>query len=218
MTVKALKKRGLTGEELRCLMWGRESINTPVKVKKPPVDPLLDPNGPNLKGAFGETLTAALDVMAFTHDVDINGASQGLNLANNTKIINQEVKDPMGINKSIINNQMNLINQQITTGVGDSLFGVINQTNDMIPVQKPSIIPTAVFGGNKPINIPAQEWTDPLREIILCTNENDSQKINNLAVQAANLPDVDEVTSKPNTSVKSLAGKLHITLIISYKF
>lgn len=34
MTINALRKRGLTGEELRCLMWGRESINSPVKVKK----------------------------------------------------------------------------------------------------------------------------------------------------------------------------------------
>lgn len=34
VTINALKKKGLTGEELRCLMWGRESINTPNKVKK----------------------------------------------------------------------------------------------------------------------------------------------------------------------------------------
>lgn len=32
-TINALKKRGMTGEEMRCLMWGRESINTPIKVK-----------------------------------------------------------------------------------------------------------------------------------------------------------------------------------------
>lgn len=36
-------------------------------------------------GGFGGALTAALDVMAFTHDVDINGAAQGLNLSNNPK-------------------------------------------------------------------------------------------------------------------------------------
>lgn len=34
VTVRALKKKGLTGEEMRCLMWGRESINTPVKIKR----------------------------------------------------------------------------------------------------------------------------------------------------------------------------------------
>lgn len=43
----------------------------------------MDPQGPNLTGGFGDALTAALDVMAFTHELDINGAAQGLNLANN---------------------------------------------------------------------------------------------------------------------------------------
>nr|CAI5852827.1 unnamed protein product [Callosobruchus analis] len=85
VTIKALKKKGLTGEEMRCLMWGRESINTPVKTKRPPKDPLLDPQGPNIVGGFGDALTAALDVMTFTHDLDISGAAQGLNLANNVK-------------------------------------------------------------------------------------------------------------------------------------
>nr|CAH7752533.1 unnamed protein product [Callosobruchus chinensis] len=85
VTVKALKKKGLTGEEMRCLMWGRESINTPVKTKRPPKDPLMDPQGPNIVGGFGDALTAALDVMTFTHDLDISGAAQGLNLANNVK-------------------------------------------------------------------------------------------------------------------------------------
>lgn len=48
-------------------------------------DPLQDPQGPNIVVGFGGALTAALDVMAFTHDVDINGAAQGLNLTNNPK-------------------------------------------------------------------------------------------------------------------------------------
>lgn len=52
---------------------------------RPPTDPLTDPQGPNVTGAFGEALTAALDVMAFTHDLDIGGAAQGLNLATNAK-------------------------------------------------------------------------------------------------------------------------------------
>lgn len=43
----------------------------------------MDPQGPNLTGGFGDALSAALDVMAFTHELDINGAAQGLNLANN---------------------------------------------------------------------------------------------------------------------------------------
>ncbi|ERL85467.1 hypothetical protein D910_02886 [Dendroctonus ponderosae] len=82
VTIKALKKKGMTGEEMRCLMWGRESINTPVKVKGPKRDPLANPQGPDLANGFGDALTSALDVMAFTHDLDIN--AQGLNLAKQT--------------------------------------------------------------------------------------------------------------------------------------
>lgn len=44
---------------------------------------MTNPEGPDLTGGFGDALTAALDVMAFTHELDINGAAQGLNLANN---------------------------------------------------------------------------------------------------------------------------------------
>lgn len=92
---------------MRCLMWGRESINTPVKVKgyiqtlwgvvtfcdvtliyfgfysmfccRAKKDPLTNPQGPDLANGFGNALTTALDVMSFTHEVDIN--AQGLNLS-----------------------------------------------------------------------------------------------------------------------------------------
>lgn len=53
------------------------------KFFRPKKDPLVDPRGHNLTGGFGDALTAALDVMAFTHELDINSAAHGLNLANN---------------------------------------------------------------------------------------------------------------------------------------
>lgn len=34
VTLNALKSRGLTGEELRRIMWGRASISSPTKVSK----------------------------------------------------------------------------------------------------------------------------------------------------------------------------------------
>ncbi|XP_017777192.1 PREDICTED: uncharacterized protein LOC108563119 [Nicrophorus vespilloides] len=71
VTVNALKKKNMTGEEMRCLMWGRESINTPIKMKGPKIDPLLDPKGPSLTGAFEGALAATLDVISFAHDVDL---------------------------------------------------------------------------------------------------------------------------------------------------
>lgn len=33
VTINELRKRGMTGEELRCLMWGRASISTPVRTR-----------------------------------------------------------------------------------------------------------------------------------------------------------------------------------------
>uniref|UniRef100_A0A182W5T4 Ion transport domain-containing protein n=1 Tax=Anopheles minimus TaxID=112268 RepID=A0A182W5T4_9DIPT len=64
VTLNELKKRGMTGEELRRIMWGRSSITSPAKIakKKRPgeVDDLLgDPFA----------ITAAIDVMSFTQDI-----------------------------------------------------------------------------------------------------------------------------------------------------
>lgn len=58
VTLTALKKRGMTGEELRRIMWGRASISSPKKVSKKK----RDPNDP-----FG--LASALDVMSFAQDI-----------------------------------------------------------------------------------------------------------------------------------------------------
>ncbi|XP_059616781.1 uncharacterized protein LOC132261808 [Phlebotomus argentipes] len=62
VTLNALKKRGLTGEELRRIMWGRASISSPTKVTKKK----RDPNDPF-------AISAAIDVMAFTHDIVLCG-------------------------------------------------------------------------------------------------------------------------------------------------
>ncbi|XP_052899945.1 uncharacterized protein LOC128306464 [Anopheles moucheti] len=64
VTLNELKKRGMTGEELRRIMWGRSSITSPAKIakKKRPgeMDDLLgDPFA----------ITAAIDVMSFTQDI-----------------------------------------------------------------------------------------------------------------------------------------------------
>lgn len=48
--------------------------------------PTLDPKDPNLTGAFSGALTAALDVMAFTHDIDINTTSGNLEMQNKVGI------------------------------------------------------------------------------------------------------------------------------------
>ncbi|XP_014251524.1 transient receptor potential cation channel subfamily V member 5 isoform X2 [Cimex lectularius] len=95
VTINELRKRGMTGEQLRRIMWDRASISTPIKL--PPnaaVDVLMDSANPDQANdqapvAFGG-LTAALDVMAFTHDLDLT-ASAGANSSSSREII---VSDP----------------------------------------------------------------------------------------------------------------------------
>ncbi|XP_058128010.1 uncharacterized protein LOC131290720 [Anopheles ziemanni] len=62
VTLNELKKRDMTGEELRRIMWGRSSITSPAKIakkKRPGEDDLSDPFA----------ITAAIDVMSFTQDI-----------------------------------------------------------------------------------------------------------------------------------------------------
>ncbi|XP_077283026.1 transient receptor potential cation channel subfamily V iav isoform X2 [Arctopsyche grandis] len=84
VTINELRKRNMTGEDLRRIMWGRASISTPTKIPiKPQPDPLMQTEGHSIAGGFGEALSSALDVMAFTHDVDLASAN-GLNLQSNS--------------------------------------------------------------------------------------------------------------------------------------
>ncbi|PSN51083.1 hypothetical protein C0J52_01503, partial [Blattella germanica] len=68
VTIRELHKRGMTGEELRKLMWERAEISTPVRVPMTP-DLMAETNA---NAGFGDALTAALDVMAFTNDLDLS--------------------------------------------------------------------------------------------------------------------------------------------------
>lgn len=54
-----------------------------------------------MPGVFGDALTAALDVMAFSHDLDM---TQGTNDA--TKIMNQNLKTPNAPSQVISNGQV----------------------------------------------------------------------------------------------------------------
>ncbi|XP_016948651.1 uncharacterized protein LOC108023571 [Drosophila biarmipes] len=61
VTLTALKKRGMTGEEMRRLMWGRASISSPVKVAK---QKLKDPYNLHADSDF----TNAMDMLTFAND------------------------------------------------------------------------------------------------------------------------------------------------------
>ncbi|KAF4524517.1 hypothetical protein B566_EDAN011528 [Ephemera danica] len=67
VTIAELRKRGMTGEELNLVMWGRADISTPVR-HPPAMSP--EPGEPLLPT---DALTAALDQMAFAADLPIPG-------------------------------------------------------------------------------------------------------------------------------------------------
>ncbi|KAJ8985014.1 hypothetical protein NQ317_016925 [Molorchus minor] len=219
VTITALKKRGLTGEQMRCLMWGRESINTPVKVKGPTKDPLKDPQGPNLTGGFGNALTTALDVMAFTHELDINGAAQGLNLSNNTKPASKELINPQNLPVNVaLNNQknttLNMQGKNVPSEIsGSAMMGALAQLTDSKGFTEPSAtIKNAVPSSlSFPIQSHPVEIDDPLRELVLCSIDKDAdpEKLKFLALSAANLAKEKEIMENEKNipkSVKSLAG------------
>lgn len=70
VTLTALKKRGMTGEEMRRLMWGRASISSPVKVTK---QKLKDPYNLHTESDF----TNAMDMLTFANNPS---ASNGVQL------------------------------------------------------------------------------------------------------------------------------------------
>ncbi|EEB19644.1 conserved hypothetical protein [Pediculus humanus corporis] len=86
VTIRELHKRGMTGEQLRRLMWGRSSISTPVKPAPIKLGHVTSISGVaditvpettgNTVGTGGGGLLAALDVMAFTNDLEFSSENQ----------------------------------------------------------------------------------------------------------------------------------------------
>uniref|UniRef100_A0A1B0BB69 Ion transport domain-containing protein n=1 Tax=Glossina palpalis gambiensis TaxID=67801 RepID=A0A1B0BB69_9MUSC len=66
VTLNALKKRGMTGEEMRRLMWGRASISSPVKITK---KKLKDPYNLHPELAIQANITNAMDMLNFAAEL-----------------------------------------------------------------------------------------------------------------------------------------------------
>ncbi|XP_022818390.1 uncharacterized protein LOC111350906 [Spodoptera litura] len=85
VTIAELRRRGISGEELRRLMWGRVSISTPTKAPlgrrtaAPPPDVTsagvpLAPGAGTEGGGVAPALSSALNVMAFTQEMNLGTA------------------------------------------------------------------------------------------------------------------------------------------------
>ncbi|XP_018406237.1 PREDICTED: transient receptor potential cation channel subfamily V member 4 [Cyphomyrmex costatus] len=101
VTIHELRKRGMTGEELRRIMWGRASFSTPVRVSPNAGQPQVSA----VTAGFGDALTAALDVMAFAHDFDLSTVTEGIP----TNIDVKQIKTAQS--KTALNDQQTKITQ-----------------------------------------------------------------------------------------------------------
>lgn len=122
----------------------------------PPPDPLKDPKAP--APAFGGALTAALDVMAFTHDLEVTNLQP---------------------NNTVKPNNLTQNNQIVTK-------------NEPVPISTEISI------------LPNIETDDPLRDLVILSNDCEPTKLNALATKAANIE--AQAEPKPSTTIKSLAG------------
>ncbi|CAH2237659.1 uncharacterized protein LOC120634301 isoform X2 [Pararge aegeria] len=119
VTIAELRKRNMSGEELRRLMWGRVSISTPTKAPLPCLPP------PELVGSteatgtgVGPALSSALNVMAFTHDLDltntctdlqkqltpdllVNGVTQATGVPHQAQLMSKQVTSPNQLNVAL---------------------------------------------------------------------------------------------------------------------
>ncbi|XP_037301542.1 uncharacterized protein LOC115448425, partial [Manduca sexta] len=84
VTIAELRRRGISGEELRRLMWGRVSISTPTKAPMPrrataPPDCVVSSDvalAAEVGNGVAPALSSALNVMAFTHELDLGTTEQ----------------------------------------------------------------------------------------------------------------------------------------------
>ncbi|KAK9890859.1 hypothetical protein WA026_012204 [Henosepilachna vigintioctopunctata] len=205
VTINALKKKGLTGEEMRCLMWGRESINTPIKLKGKSQSAPRDPQPAKL-GAFGEALSSALDVMAFTNDLDINNVTQHMNVSNIEVTTNVPQMDKINQHATGVSYNTNTsviparITNQLNHNEGETEINNKSTQNSKMPI---SVGNTAIY--NK-----QSGSVDAFRQLVIYSeNPNaDPETLKQLASAAANLEGIEEVTKQGQTTkgVKALAG------------
>ncbi|XP_031363916.1 transient receptor potential cation channel subfamily V member 5 isoform X6 [Apis dorsata] len=179
VTINELKKRGLTGEELRRIMWGRASFSTPVRVSPKGIKPQVSV----VTAGFGDALTTALDVMTFAHDLDLSTATEGIP----TNIDAKQLKSKSAIKeqtKSMINNQEN-----VTTNIEPLKSTTENVANNPREIKKITSQAAAVHEMNlKNANHSSvtEDFQDPLLELVIASeNTNDPETLLEIAKRAA---------------------------------
>lgn len=187
VTLGELKKKGMSGEELRRIMWGRASITSPTKIsKKKKRDMDLANEDP-----FG--LTAALDQMSYTQDI--------LMMEQEEVVIDPVKKQP--ILKAGPPDIM-------APKPGDNMMLLMGEYKDaQLPGTAPSTTPhtpksnvSLSYSGG--VELHYTTYNDPLRELIILTENKDADpndesfwsRLLRLAEEATLLDHIEEVKVK----------------------
>ncbi|XP_046142105.1 uncharacterized protein LOC114873115 isoform X2 [Osmia bicornis bicornis] len=182
VTINELRKRGMTGEELRRIMWGRASFSTPVRASPN----LAEPGVSAVTAGFGDALTAALDVMAFAHDLDISTATGSIPT-------NIDVKQSKAKIANDGETKLTTNNQDKGSIKGKSVPEIVNkQENDKTEHDKKFNEPVDIQeknlkNANKLGSSLTENYQDPLLELVIASEStNDSKMLLKIAERAAN--------------------------------
>ncbi|XP_011315537.1 uncharacterized protein iav [Fopius arisanus] len=188
VTIAELKKRGMSGEELRCIMWGRASISTPVRRSPHMAEPEISASA-GVTGGFGDALTAALDVMAFAHDIDLASATEGIPTTDAaSKAKAQQAKLPTST--STTTNQTNTQVQSCDTNhriEGQAAVAKVEK-----PIAEDIVRP--VINSNKE----KCEKLDPLLNLVIASESPDSHK-----EQLLKMAEEARIASEPRVAIDS---------------
>ncbi|XP_043583973.1 uncharacterized protein LOC122568367 isoform X3 [Bombus pyrosoma] len=198
VTINELKKRGITGEALRRVMWGRASFSTPVRTSPNTVEPQVSA----VTAGFGDALTAALDVMAFAHDLDLSTATEGIptNIDAKQSKSKTACKDQA---KSATNNQEKVstnVQQQrkLTT---ENLDNLASSRNDIDKTSSEFVAVREMNSKNASHSSMAEDFQDPLLELVIASeNTDDPETLLKIAERAAANFEV-ESSSKINLQI-----------------
>ncbi|XP_067635994.1 uncharacterized protein iav [Eurosta solidaginis] len=132
VTLSALKKRGMTGEQMRRLMWGRASISSPIKITK---KKLKDPYNLNPQN----DLTSAMDMLAFANDPS---SSAGIQLCTTTSTANGlPTPDPLRDLIFLADHRPDVHDSQYFIGLqqlANQALDLVEQTMGMDPISTPA--------------------------------------------------------------------------------
>ncbi|KAI4481857.1 hypothetical protein M0804_009378 [Polistes exclamans] len=190
VTITELKKRGMTGEELRQIMWGRESFSTPVRAS-----PNVGGNNNEvsaLTAGFGDALTAALDVMAFAHDLDLSAdTTEGI------PAINVTDKQQTKMQAKVPNSCQSITNVQVDSKTKLPTLTTFSDLSNNF-VEKP--IETI----NVPIESKLSKEEDPFLKLIIASElTNDEELLPKLAKDVLEVAEKSVKMTKETTKSKS---------------